>query len=991
MKSSAPTGRRITAQGEALGNDGETRPALQGRNTRVAITPFQGLRIMARFSQGFAALHPGLFSAAPLGQRRKAVALLCRVIFLCCGLAVMAWACAWFGPVNSVRFNSYEQGHDFFRLPPLPRFVNRATGKPSVWHESLASERAVAELGEKNWLQEKGFESRRETFWANAASAESKDDWMNLRKNLEAFLQLEESPSSGRNSAIDRLDALQSLHQGASNKGLRAYLAIRAKYDEGVTPVNDEGEGRLPWAEAGELDQQLLAIPREAALRDNVAYLAAAVKCQQKDFEQAEEGFRSLVKQYPTSEKREAAQFMEGVAALKQSTCYAVENSDTGVGDCGDEASVRARQTFTRHLAQFPRGRLAADARGWLGYLARRSGDRAGAMIEYYRQLADTNVAIRMEAAHSLTWVRGGATLEDLARVEAELADEPQAALAYAYHNLYNYAYAVEPGTWNWYDDTTEKAERKTKAIDARQRIVDYAARMAERHAGASGAFLLRIAQAKSELEEPREALKIVRRALAMNLSETERRQALWVKGAAEYDLEDFASARLTLNALLAADAGRELTDGAHRMLAIVAERQSDWDEALTHYYALGYDTDVAYLLDVIMTPEQIAHFIEKRATLEQRNDLRYALGLRWLRIGRWNEARAAFAYVKTTHCAMPNSDGDWQLETQNKQRPKFDLEIPSKGICSEWLMRDLKTVDDLEALEQRVQAAADDETKAEALYQLASYQVQSSTEIFYNPRFWNHERFWLMASLAENASYLLPNESRLLWDYMNSHDVLARALPIYLEVAERYPNTKAAGDAMYTAAVCHERLSGMNNYWRGIYGNGLYAGARLVTYRDVRRAFPKYRFPRGTSGWEPMTRTVNGGPRWDPLPQPGPPLTRTQRWQIRFKRIHRILDVAVVQRADALLNGYVKPYYRWWTTTLSDGFNEWIAAVLTGLLTLACVETYNRRLAFSFGADWLLDLQRRQQPLEGLGLNLLGEEKRDDSKTPVERIIDDS
>ena len=43
----------------------------------------------------------------------KYLAKVLRVTLLLCGLALVALACGWFGPVNSVRFNSYVQGHDF--------------------------------------------------------------------------------------------------------------------------------------------------------------------------------------------------------------------------------------------------------------------------------------------------------------------------------------------------------------------------------------------------------------------------------------------------------------------------------------------------------------------------------------------------------------------------------------------------------------------------------------------------------------------------------------------------------------------------------------------------------------------------------------------------------------------------------------------------------------------------------------------------------------
>jgi hypothetical protein len=119
-------------------------------------------------------------------------------------------------------------------------------------------------------------------------------------------------------------------------------------------------------------------------------------------------------------------------------------------------------------------------------------------------------------------------------------------------------------------------------------------------------------------------------------------------------------------------------------------------------------------------------------------------------------------------------------------------------------------------------------------------------------------------------------------------HEPVAHALEIYLDVVSRFPNTRAARDALYTAAVCHERLSDYNNHWRNVYGMGLRAGVRMVTYEDVRQAYPNYQLPRGTIGWEPVTRTVYGGPGWTENPNPKPRPT----WRSRVKK--RLANLAV-------------------------------------------------------------------------------------------------
>ena len=54
-----------------------------------------------------------------------------------------------------------------------------------------------------------------------------------------------------------------------------------------------------------------------------------------------------------------------------------------------------------------------------------------------------------------------------------------------------------------------------------------------------------------------------------------------------------------------------------------------------------------------------------------------------------------------------------------------------------------------------------------------------------------------------------------------------------------------------------------------------------MVTYADVKATYPNYQLPRGTFGWQPSTRTVNGGAGWAAPPKPPPRLTRTARLKI--------------------------------------------------------------------------------------------------------------
>src|SRR5918912_1592151 len=88
--------------------------------------------------------------------------------------------------------------------------------------------------------------------------------------------------------------------------------------------------------------------------------------------------FEEVASRYPRGEKREAALYMAGRIRMESSGAYLGGETATSESPCGpdcrDEGWERARKSFTRLLADYPRGRYAPDARGWLAYLDYRAG-----------------------------------------------------------------------------------------------------------------------------------------------------------------------------------------------------------------------------------------------------------------------------------------------------------------------------------------------------------------------------------------------------------------------------------------------------------------------------------------------------------------------------------------------------------------------------------------------------------------------------------------
>ncbi|HEY0173514.1 MAG TPA: tetratricopeptide repeat protein, partial [Pyrinomonadaceae bacterium] len=669
------------------------------------------------------------------------------------------------------------------------------------------------------------------------------------------------------------------------------------------------------------------AVPRDAEVDDNVAYLRAALLSETGERAGAAEAFERVAARHPRSEKREAALLSAGQLWMKQSAVgfETVEHAtaEEACPECRDEAWQKAVATFGRLLREHPRGRHAGDARGWLAFLHTRVGERTEGLVEYYRMLADErDDAARAEAVVSLRLVRPEATEEEMARVETLLAREPRVALAYAYHEIYNatfyYGFDVEvpedvnpylyckdgegdASCWGkFYEWQSEESDRRARAAERKAiaRVAAFATRLLRGPgAGAYGGTLaLRVAQADLELGEDAAARELASRALSSGLAGNERASALWVRGAAEYRLKNFDASRRTFTTLLAEFPEGDLTEGARRYVALAAEESGDLDAALEQYLALEYTTDAAYFVDVLMTIEQLASFAERHADTPARDVLFYSLGVRLLREHRFGEARAAYARVSTADepPSDPYSyyDGD---ECEKTYPPPHceDVKNPRwqewEGVKPAWVLRDLKTMDEMERLEERAGRARGDEAKAEALYQLASYLYESSELAFYNPAAWRGERFYVF---YYNQRFRAPGEAALMRRHMEGHEPLVRALGVYQQVVDEYPRTRAARDALYTAAVIHQRLRWFELYWPGQYKRQLYAGERLVSYEDVRRAYPDYALPAGTYGWEPSTRTVNGHAAWPAPPKPKH-LTGAERARLRIKRVERRVALA--------------------------------------------------------------------------------------------------
>lgn len=674
-----------------------------------------------------------------------------------------------------------------------------------------------------------------------------------LRRILADF----DEDQDNRNAAIDLDDALSALGQGCPKEKVVAYF-----------------QNRLSWI--AEDDVETPDLPDHPALRDNVAYFKAAELYRDEKYKEAADAFGKLVTKFPGSEKCEAALFMNALATLKtfpesENTPGSFEKEREKVVFKPDGPLAQAKAGFERVRREYPRGRFQEDARGWISYLNCLGGNDVEALIDYYRLLASNDPKIRREALVSLSIHRRRVPEADMVFVERTLAREPAVAFQYAYHELFNvapYLLANEYFNPNEYEDMERKRKLETEQGQALKRIIAFAQRMTD---SGDGRFRLRLAMGQLVVGEHAAAFENARRSLTTGLSDAERHRALWVAGAAAFRLNRRQEAFNLFSKLVAAGAESRLEEAARRQLAMVAEELGDYDTALEQYFSMDYWLDAAYLIDILMTPDQIQAFLAKHPNHPKTDVLNYSIGIRHLRAGNYPEARAALGRVIPRKDEVPVPiDNAAHWEPKEKM---FDPQFRRlREVQASWVAFDFQTIQDLERLEKNVRSAWTDEARAEAKYQLAGYLYSGSDLKFYNPVLWGSMRAdALYQALYENR-FARPNEEELLWAYHHEHESVAHALSIFLEIADHYPKSKAAPDALYSAVIAQQRLSNFNGYWRGMVENGRIPGPRKVTFRDVRTAYPNYVFPYATVGWEPMTRTVNGHAAWLPKPKPAAP-----------------------------------------------------------------------------------------------------------------------
>ncbi|MGC4043051.1 MAG: hypothetical protein QM758_04540 [Armatimonas sp.] len=564
---------------------------------------------------------------------------------------------------------------------------------------------------------------------------------------------------------------------------LRPYLG---RYFNALDDLESDNEAR--WQQADTVLSKLVrdsAVPE--ALREHATYQRACILAQQNDYFRATCAWQSQLHHFPQGEKREAALIMIARATLLH------EKANIATG----------RAAAQQLLRSFPKTRFSTAAKGMIALAELHEGNREKA-ARIYCQIGDGNSA-RAASEECWPWLELVANLRQLD--SATKSHEYRDAVRNIAHSLSKLP--VPQGKMflkRLYNDPTLAAPYlyyrlyhcTNKPADI-ERLVGLADELQRRHhtSQLSHEVRVRLAETYYQKRQLQQAIFWASESVDV-VDEATRARALYVRAACRYRKNRLQSARRDLERLLSGCPQSGLRHGARELLALVAEGQQDFNVALDQYLAIGYDEDAAYLIDARMPIASLRQ--ARREHPGRRGLLDYSLALRYLRLEKWDSARACLTRLNP-------KDYDLLLKTT----ARYSEEDYRTEGADPW-----KTLARLEPLHLAVRHARTRKERAVAMYAYARVYYTEGLLQFYNAPLWKGRRMWDF-TMDWNEGVLRAADRKAVQRYMYQHEVYAHARRLCLDIARLYPETPTAPLALYRAACASDRLAGFNDWWSDI------------------------------------------------------------------------------------------------------------------------------------------------------------------------------
>jgi hypothetical protein len=301
-------------------------------------------------------------------------------------------------------------------------------------------------------------------------------------------------------------------------------------------------------------------------------------------------------------------------------------------------------------------------------------------------------------------------------------------------------------------------------------------------------------------------------------------------------------------------EAASPYTLPALKTLAFHYEDAGKLEDALPYYMDLGFQGDVAYLLDVLMGPKDIQKFIVDHPKNPKKAEAEYALAVHLFRKGdyegfeKWlkraeegstQEMRDALFTMEKQRVGWGSSVQNYQAEEYQRwkvKNPSFNL-VFSKRTFEQ----------DLISMGKAIEDAPDQEGKAEALYKMATYLYKGSDLVFYNPIAWRGARvhYFNFVSLPTDQ------QKRAYLGHYQEHETPFRAEALYERVWKEFPKTSSAPKALYMQALANLYL---RSYASTVPGLDFF-GRAATAFGRIHQDYPKDSLAPDSLYWEAFCR----------------------------------------------------------------------------------------------------------------------------------------
>ena len=448
--------------------------------------------------------------------------------------------------------------------------------------------------------------------------------------------------------------------------------------------------------------------------------------------------------------------------------------------------------------AEFPNGLFAWSSRGWRGRAALVTGKRGQALAAYLKQLDTARTSEeRLNALASVRQTLAVLDASGAAGFRSAVKEDPTLLRPYLSYRIHHTV-------------LTADGRRALYAF-----VQDFSKGTPPKLGGDLRASLAEMALAAGDRKG---AMKEASAALAAGADRSD--LARYVLGGVALQEERWGDA-IRFYTPVTKGAG-PLRSAAKEPLAIAYERTNRLGKALDLYDELGYNLDRAYLLDVRMTPEEIRAYLPT-VQGEKADLVRYSLGMRLLRLDRYDEAEAIFTELGERRRTLANVGSfDYAWLRPDDAKPAAPPTTPTLPIGSalvenpaevDALYDPLTTARDLRKLRKAFAGAAG-ETRAEAIYAYASYLYTRRNLLLYNAPLWQGGRQVLDFANDQNLANTA-KDRRAIVDHLYEHECLWQARTACLQIVRESPNSPWAAKALYRAATSERRLADFNTQWR--------------------------------------------------------------------------------------------------------------------------------------------------------------------------------